>query len=235
MRAATRIGLASVMIAALATAFWTSPADAVQPYEDPWFQPVSQGPSQCGPACFYMIFNHYGAHQVFTECDLSEHPELMSAYGYEITSDTAICRWINGGKRQGTTWKQLKQAADGLHAPGSTQAYFTSELQSDTTPYNSPAADEERMRRLDYIKREYLDRNRPVIIHMRRVWYLPGHYLVLTGYDPASGMVYYADPSNGGMGEISRESFVRDKWYASPVHWPGYPRARWDGEWMGFY
>jgi hypothetical protein len=182
-----------------------------------------------------MIFNHCGAHQVFQECDLSEHPELMPAYGYKITGDTAICRWINNGRTQGTTWKQLKRAADGLHALGSSQAYFSSELESDTTSYNSPAAEKEREQRLDYIEREYLDQNRPVIIHMRRVWCLPGHYLVLTGYDTRSDTVYYADPSTGSLGKISRESFIREKWYASPVYWSGYPRARWDGEWMGFY
>lgn len=46
---------------------------------------------------FYMVFNHLRAHQVFKEVNLSEHPEDMAAYGYKVTKNTAICKWVNGG------------------------------------------------------------------------------------------------------------------------------------------
>jgi hypothetical protein len=31
------------------------------------------------------------------------------------------------------------------------------------------------------------------------------------------------------------EEFIKDKWYVSPENRASWYRARWDGEWMGFY
>ncbi|HNY64493.1 MAG TPA: C39 family peptidase [Deltaproteobacteria bacterium] len=207
----------------------------VQPYQDPRFVAIPQGVTQCGPACFYMIFNFYGAHQRFKECDLSGHPERDTANHGRISRDTAVCKWINSGRFTGTSFSQLKRAADGLHAPGESQPYFLSEACEETTEHGVSEDEAKRERILMDIKKRYLDRNRPVIIHLRRVWYLPGHYLVLTGYDPKKEKVYYADPNRGTTGSIDRNSFISEKWYVSPSNTADYYRARWDGEWFGFY
>ena len=227
-----RTSLITLVIAATIGLSW-SHALGMQPYEDPAFEVVAQGASQCGPTSFYMVFNHFDAHQVFQEANLSEHPEDMAIYGHRITRKTKICKWINGGVATGTSWSTLRSAADKLHAPGATASYFISELVSSTTDTTTKGI-AEREARLTYILNTYLMKNRAVIIHMRRQWYQAGHYLVLTGYDPATDTVYYADPNQGCAGEIDRTSFIQDNWYASPTNLSRYYRARWDGEWMAF-
>jgi hypothetical protein len=208
---------------------------ALQPYQDPGFVGIAQGPSQCGPTCFYMIFNFYRAQQKYQEIDLSGRPEKDAASGGRVTRDTAICQWINSGGFMGTSLTRMKKAADALHVPGEHLAYFQSELIKASTAHKSPHDEAIRERRLLDIKERYLDRNRPVIIHLRRSWYLPGHYLVLTGYDREKKQVYYTDPNGGMPGAIDKDSFIREKWYASPTNAAGHYRARWDGEWFGFY
>lgn len=210
-----------------------SHAYGMQPYEDPAFEVVAQGASQCGPTSFYMVFNHFDAHQVFQEVDLSEHPEEMALYGYAITRNTKICKWVNAGALSGTSWSTLRSACDKLHAPGVQASYFISELVS-TTTYATTKGIADRDARLQYIWKQYLMKNQAVIIHMRRQWYQAGHYLVLTGYNPVTDTVYYADPNHGCAGEISRASFIQDNWYASPSNTSANYRARWDGEWMAF-
>lgn len=227
--------ICSAFIMLIGITTWAYDARAMQPYQDPTLEEVAQGSSQCGPASFYNIFNFLGANQAFKEVNLSEHPEDMAVYGNKVTKDTAICKWINGGNTSGTSWTQLKSAADKLHAAGSTLPYFKSELNSNTTDYGTTAGDTERENRLNYIKTNYLDKNHPVMIHLRRNYYLAGHYIMITGYDPASGKVYYVDPNGGSAGEITKTSFVKDKWYISPSNTASYYRARWDGEWMAFY
>lgn len=232
-----KTGKTSVIISTLITVFgltlWAYDARAMQPYQDPSLEEVGQGSAQCGPAAFYNVFNFLGAHQAFTEVNLSEHPEDMAVYGYKVTKDTAICKWVNGGSTSGTSWTKLKSAADKLHAKGVTAAYFRTELNSNTT--GTTTADvAEREKRLNYIKANYLDKNIPIMIHLRRSSYLAGHYITITGYDPAAGKVYYTDPNGPNAGEVSKTSFITDKWYVSPTNTASYYRARWDGEWMGF-
>lgn len=219
----------------LGMTIWACDAGAVQPYKDTLFEPVAQGSALCGPASFYMVFNFLGAHQVFKEADLREHPEDMAVYAYKVTSRTAICKWINTWLSSGISWAQLKKAADRLHALGSSDVYFKTELNSTATAYNTVAGDSDREIRLDYIKTAYLDEDIPVMIHLGRNYYLKGHYLVLTGYDPVAGKVYYADPDGGTTGEVSKTSFIHNFWYVSPSNKAAYYRARWDGQWMGFY
>ncbi len=219
--------LCSVCFSPLALALT---ANAGQPYEE-GFEPIPQGSAQCGPTAFYMIFNHYGDPQEFEEVDLSEKVEV-------VTSDTQICRWVNGGSTSGTSWSQLQDAADELHALGSSDPYYVSELNDNFTKYKRSADEQERRDRLDYIVENYLEKNRPVIIHIKRYWFLHGHYLVLTGYDAENETVYYADPNGGSIGEVGYEDFIEEKWYRSP-NLQGFRswlfRGRWDGEWMGFY
>jgi hypothetical protein len=234
MRKRVPVFVVFVFVTILGLTMWAHDASAMQPYQDSRFEEVAQSSAQCGPTTFYMIFNFLGANQRFKEVDLSEHPEDMAIYGNKVTSKTAICKWINGGSTSGTSWTKLKSAADKLHALNATLAYFRTELNSNTTDTNT-AGDTEREKRLNYIKTAYLDKDIPVMIHLRRSYYLAGHYMVITGYDPVAGKVYYADPNGGSAGEISKTSFIHDKWYVSPSNTASYYSARWDGEWMGFY
>jgi hypothetical protein len=91
----------------------------------------------------------------------------------------------------------------------------------------------------------------PVIIHLKRRFAdlgVSGHYLVVIGYDRATGEVLYLDPNDSGFDpreegydpdaldwseavrRVSRDDFINSYWYQKP--W--YPDARWDGKWLGF-
>lgn len=204
---------------------------AVQPYEDD-FQAIPQGSSQCGPTCFYMIFNHYEDHQIFIEDDCQTEVDLTEELSM-VTKGTQICQWINDGSTSGTSWNKLKNAADGLCDADNCSRYYVSELNDEFTEYNDSVAEEERRIRLDYIIENYLEKNRPVIIHLRRYWWLWNHYAVLIGYNADDSLLYYADSNGGTIKTVDYDDFIEKKWYVSPDC--RFYRARWDGEWMGFY
>jgi hypothetical protein len=201
-----------------------------QPYEN--FEAILQGPAQCGPASFYMILNHFKDHRLFTleNCgeivDLTEKPDI-------ITANTQIALYINNGTFLGTPGTQLKDAADGLHL--NCEPYYVSELNNHPAAGNETEAKAEREKRFAYLFENYLLNNRPVIIHLKRYFLLSGHYIVLTGYDHITEIVHYVDPSGGQKRTISYEEFIKDKWYVSAENRASWYRARWDGEWMGFY
>ncbi|MCP4131741.1 MAG: hypothetical protein GY754_12250 [bacterium] len=206
----------------------------LQPYEkDGGFEAVGRGYNQSGPAVFYMIFNHFEDHNVYEQSDCTTTVDLTAQLS-EVTSSTGICQWVNGGSTTGTNWSDLQDAADGLYYNCS--RYYTSEINTDFTKYNNSSDEQERENRLAYITENYLKKNRPVVIHMYRSWPYGGSYLVLTGYDEETGMVYYADSGSGGeLGSVSYNDFITAKWYRSPGNSAYYYRARWDGEWFGFY
>ncbi|MGE5422806.1 MAG: C39 family peptidase [Ignavibacteriales bacterium] len=193
------------------------------------FVAVKQGSSQCGPASFYMIFNHYHDQGIYTKANGTTTVDL-SAVLTQVTSSTAICKYINNGSTSGTTWTQLANAANGLYKNG--LKYYNCELNDVFTEYNDTAGETERQIRFNRIYTQYLLNNRPVMIHIRRIWPYSGHYVVVTGYNPQTQTVYYADPYDATNKNVSYDSFIKNKWYvssASPAN------GRWDGEWMGFY
>ncbi len=208
----------------------TSGATGQQPFEN--FTAVPQGSAQCGPASFYMIFNHFNDHGLYTGKDCSTAID-QSAKLATVTKDTAIVKYINNGSTAGTTWEQLKDAADGLYK--NCAARYTSELNNRFTDYHVAADEAEREKRFAYIVRNYLKNNRPVIIHLKRLYLFSGHYVVLIGYDESENRVYYADPNKGRICSAAYDDFIREKFYVSPDNSAAYYRARWDGEWMGFY
>ena len=182
----------------------------VQPYED-GFEAIPQGSAQCGPAAFYMIFNYYEDHQIFKEDDCVSEVDLTEELT-TVGSSTEIVQWINGGSTGGTSWSQLQNGADGLYQYGSCNPYYVSELEDGFTKYNNRADEQKRRDRLAYIKKFYLDNSRPIIIHLKRYWWLSGHYLVLIGYDESAGIVYYADPSGGTISDMLHEPRPPQRW-----------------------
>lgn len=204
----------------------------LQPYQDPSFDPIPQGPAQCGPTSLYMVFNFYRDHGLFTDkknqqqIDLSEKPS-------RVTSKTTFCKWVNRGKDKGTSWSQMKYAIKDLLK--NNQRYYAVEINDRTTSYRGKKALRERLERFGYIVENYLNQNRPVIIHMRRSSYLPGHYLVVIGFDQENQMVYYADPNKGHIDGIGYQDFIAEKWYISPTNTAKWYNAYWDGEWLGFF
>jgi predicted glycoside hydrolase/deacetylase ChbG (UPF0249 family) len=204
--------------------------EPIQPYLE--FEPVVQGSAQCGPASFYMILNHYKIDRYFTQSDCSEIIDLRDTPEI-ITADTKIAQYINQGSLMGTSWEQLKDAADGLYYD--CEPYFVTELNSRFTQWNDPKEDAERERRFEYIFKNYLLKNRPVMIHLKRYFLFSGHYIVLTGYDPQQEMVHYVDPNGGQAGTVSYNDFIKEKWYVSPGNPASWYRARWGGQWMSFY
>ena len=208
------------------------PVPALQPYEDPRFEPIAQGSAQCGPTSLYMIFNFYGHHGVYQDAscrktvDLGEHPT-------SITAKTAFAKWVNGGMLGGTSWSQLKYAMKDLKKDCA--RFYAVELADQTTGYPGAAGEAERQSRLTAIHASYLTRGRPVVIHIRRDPPNVGHYLVLTGFDLEKGEVHFADPNGGSPGKVSVDDFLGTPWYRSPSNPADSYLGRWDGEWMGFY
>ncbi len=204
--------------------------EPIQPYHD--FEPVTQGSAQCGPASFYMILNHYRNDKIFTKSDCSEIVDLREK-PETVTADTQIAQYVNEGSLRGTSWEQLKDAAGGLYY--NCEPYFVTELNGRFTDWNDPKDDAEREKRFEYIFRNYLLKNRPVMIHLKRFFIFPGHYIVLTGYDQQQEMVHYVDPNGGRAGTVSHDDFIKEKWYVSPGNTASWYRARWGGQWMSFY
>lgn len=206
--------------------------DVVQPYQDSEFRVVPQGSGQCGPASLYTIFHYYRGENVYRDADCNEtldlSPELSA-----VTHDTKFCNLVNGGKASGTSWSELKYAVKDLRLDCERQ--FAVELVDTKTELKSPEGIEERMLRLNTIFERYLVHKRPVIIHLSRSSWRPGHYMVLIGYNQETQSVYYADPNKGKIGIVSLKSFLNDLWYRSPSDPTDDNLAYWDGSWMGFY
>ncbi len=91
----------------------------------------------------------------------------------------------------------------------------------------------------------FLKNNAMVMIHLKRIWYYSGHYVVVVGYDAATRELIYMDPNNPdfdpnndnfgsadwkqALERVDVEEFVKAKWYQH-----GDDDARWDGKWLGF-
>lgn len=208
------------------TLMFVSNASADQPYNDD-FESYSGTDGLAGATCFYMVFNHFGDHDTYTKSDCITEVDL-SAKLTTVTTSSGVAQLINGGSTAGTSWSQLKNAAESLFKKDDCETKYTVELNSNFTEYNDSQAEEERSIRLEYITENYLNKNKPVIIHMMRYWYYPGTYVVLTGHE--NGRVYYAR-ANGVKGSVTTDAFIKEKWYDPTLA----TKARWDGEWMGFY
>ena len=237
--------------------FFRSAAYAMQPYEngfDKFF--VREGYGQCGTASFYMIFKYYGDERRGTGFFYTEETGGDGKNNYKplnltqpipgrefprLTKETDVAKWINGGRIQ-TEWEELTQKVKGLFFKDAGGAYVQYYNITDEAGYteNSKIGELERKKRfINDIYAKFLRNNHPVIVHLKRMWPFPGHYLVITGFDEARQTVKYVDPNSEYNGviiqDIPLDDFIVDKWYKSPSYPWWYPKARWDGKWLGFY
>jgi hypothetical protein len=211
---------------------------------------VQQGPAQCGPAAFYIVFKYYGDH-------LKPDPFYYDSKGRPlalgrcnrrntaegaidtVTEDCGVSALVKGG-RASTPWSSLVAAARDIHyrdEDGSLAPYYGAFGSHDAvTPPGNKGARARMEYLMDRIVPMFLDRDGPVIVHLARRWPFPGHYIVLVGYDPARQAVYYMDPNSGAdriVQSVSRDAFVKEYWYggSAPALWG---KARWSGKWLGF-
>jgi hypothetical protein len=230
---------------------------ALQPFENDFEKHyVRQGYGQCGPASFYMIFKYYGddkhnagffftgeagegGNMIYKELNLSQ--SIPGKEFRRLTNDTDVAKWINGG-RDRTEWNELTGQVKNLYFKNTGsiyEIYYNIISEVGYTENNKKGEIERTNRFLHHIFRKFLINNHPVIVHLKRIWPLSGHYLIIAGFDEAKQMVKFVDPNSeyGGIlvQEIPLAEFIADKWYRSPSYPWWYPKAGWDGKWLGFY
>ena len=231
-------------------------ASAMQPYEiiqkDPKAYYAKQAGPQCGPAAFYMLVKYYKDH-LKRFYDTSGNPVDLSlgsnhdknntrALPDRVTGESGVSQWIKGGARS-TGWKRLLNGTRELYSKnkeGNLQRYYTCVDSHDSMTGRNKKGGETRMTNFKKrIKPLFLNENRPVIVHLKRRWPFPGHYIVLVGYDESKGVVYYMDPNleeyDDLIQEVPFKTFIDDDyWYEgnAPAFWGN---ARWSGRWLGFY
>lgn len=189
----------------------------VQPYNNSvaasW---VQQDSAQCGPTSFYMIFKYYEDH-LSANSYYDDTTELigLNSEGYNkdlrinvtyLSQKSSISIWL--GIDDGSVLVRsdfydkisvLKNGSDlsQPHYTMSDRTYVTDQLAlSDVS---------EKSGRLDYIIDNYLSKGYPVIIHLERVWYKSGHFVILAGYeekydeygnvDTDNSEIIYMDPN----------------------------------------
>ena len=191
---------------------------------------VKQGTGQCGPTAFYMIFRYYGDNNFIG--DFTELPECSEKLSLqeeltEVTADSGVSRWL-GVTGSGIGIASLKEKISLLSTDRNYPWYITGGETSTTTVL--------RETRFMEIYNSFLKNDIPVIIHISRPA-LTGHFMVLVGYDPRHGIVYFVDPnkddSSPDVQSIGLYDFLNSQWYESPEN-PLTPYGYWDGTWIGF-
>lgn len=233
---------------------------AIQPVDvirkDPVSYFVKQGPAQCGPSSFYMIFHYYEDNEkaiLFTDgmngvpfsmriCDndVKSNPVRANESIIRITEKSPVSRWMKGTDNS-TGWEKMTAAIRNLHYINNknSRERFYQFIDSYDNITGSSKADKE-IRRSNFIQRivpGYLDNNRPVIVHLKRSWPFSGHYIVIVGYDKKTTTVFYMDPSGESsdiIKKIQLDDFLNSGWYSGESTWWWGP-ARWSGRWIGFY
>jgi len=226
-------------------------ANAAQPYEtisrEPMKYFVKQGPAQCGPASFYIIFKYYGDNlrrypffydREGSPVDLGAGTGKAADGTDTVSGDDPVAVWIKGSDSS-TGWKKLVASVQELCHKNDrdmrTRYYEVVDSYDEVTGADSRGRDVRKINFLERIVPGFLEKNRPVIIHLKRKWPFPGHYVVVIGFDGASGKVYYMDPNDAGpVDSVSFNDFIDEFWYRgnAPSLWG---KARWSGKWLGFY
>lgn len=230
------------------------PGEGEQPYgtivEDPAVYFVSQGPSQCGPTAFYMIFKYLGDHLPGAGPTGADLAETIPGDGVSVLGESskiaAFIRSQPGTYPAGTDWRRLEAAARRLRRGA--KAFYPC-IQSnprETGNHGQGEAEREVIFERDLVA--FLETDTPVLVHLKRPYGMAGHYLTVIGHDPGSDEVLYLDPNNRALDpraegfdpneadwsqaveRVPRSEFVAGYWYKQP----GTLGARWDGKWLGF-
>lgn len=230
------------------------PGEGNQPYETIMEGPaayfVHQGPSQCGPTAFYMIFKYQGDHLPGagpTNADLTETiPGVEVPVLDESSKIAAFIRSQPGTYPAGTDWRRLEEAARSLRRGA--KAFYPCIHSNPHETANDGQGNAEREVIFERDLVAFLETDTPVLIHLKRPYGMPGHYLTVIGHDPGTGEVLYLDPNNQALDprtegfdpdeadwsqaveRVPLSEFVAGYWYKQP----GTLDARWDGKWLGF-
>jgi hypothetical protein len=204
---------------------------------------VRQGPGQCGPASFYMIFRHYGDHAY--DGSFRELPSCGADIPLQVELDrvnqgSAVSAWMgvsDSGIAPAALYGKISRLADQGCAP-----FYSVDGETTAT---DPAGVHDNRSRFDSIAWRFLLRKRPVIIHIERPAYMgipvSGHYMVLVDYHDITRRVYFVDPNTNtgapAVQSVPLDDFLGSYWYRSPDYSDLYPvpDGRWDGVWIGFY
>ncbi|HPS59024.1 MAG TPA: C39 family peptidase [Spirochaetota bacterium] len=230
------------------------PVDIIS--KNPSLYQVKQGAGQCGPASFYIVFRYYGDDRreyMFSKgtdgavfrmgIDYLPHDASVGngkSSPVIIKKNSSVSKWMNG-KNNSTGWGELTGAIKNLYyiKDNNLRERFYTVIEYDDRESVSGGKNLQDRKKIFYDKivSRFLNRNRPVIIHLKRKWPYPGHYIVLIGYDPVSATVFYLNPNNDGgevIKTISADEFIGSYWYeANPeLRWG---KACWNGQWIGFY
>lgn len=227
----------------IGTARALQPVDIIAKNQEKYF--VRQGAGQCGPASFYIVFKYYG--DDLNSCpfyyDSTGSPVDLSSNAHKggvLSENSSVSLWVKG-KDSSTNWAKLIGSIKNLYfrnKHGKNERYYSVMESNDSITGMDEKYTE--IRNYNFLKRivpGFLEQNRPVIIHLKRKWPFPGHYIVVIGYDPASGHVSYMDPSGDGQEKILTVplyDFLNKPWYKGKrtAWWGG---AGWSGRWVGFY
>jgi len=186
-----------------------------------------------------MIFKFYGDNRVDT--GFWDLPDCGTEYSLKedlsvVEKTSLVSRWlgvtcglIDGEIIAGITIKNLNRKIMNLTAD-KVNPYYSVESNTDNSVDNSS--------QFAVINNSFLQQQVPVIIHLDRPSPYTGHFMILAGYDSASGIVYYMDPnkkeSDPVLQSVSLTDFLDSNWYVSPDESSTNPDAYWDGTWIGF-
>lgn len=230
------------------------PVDVIRKNPSAFF--VRQGAGQCGPASFYIVFRYHGddrrAYMFSKGADgrlfsmgIDSLPRDENAGGINnrpviIKKDSPVSQWMNG-RDNSTGWGELTTAINNLYYVNdrNNRERFYSVIESNDRA-TEPGQKHLQARQREFFNRIvplFLNSNRPVIVHLKRKWPYPGHYIVLVGYDPALAAVFYMNPNDADsdmVRSVPADRFLNSYWYeANPeLRWG---RACWNGQWIGFY
>jgi hypothetical protein len=209
-----------------------------------------QDTNQCGSTSFYMIFKYLEDYNF--DGQLSSNPDCLAADLLNgtneiftvITDTTWVSTWLETSD-DGISCNELYEKINLLSAcyeDGGTPFYLTIDGSCDAIEYDpdnpSSEINEARREEFNYILQNYLMKEYPVILHLRRDYPYPGHWIVLTGFD-SNNKVYYMNPIRDDTSPIIQsvdyQSFITKRWYVPTglIWW--YPNAYWDGTWIGFH
>jgi hypothetical protein len=214
--------------------------DGRQPYENSaawqWVAPID-GSGYCGPASLYHIISYYGDFGSFCLNHRSgkkrgKKPVAIRGITRNnplYVDDSDFGKYIqpNG---MGSSWALMKKVANLCSAKNHDLPLYDIHVCSIHTKLKDTGI---RRARLDFIRRQFLIRNIPVVIHLDGSVPFFGHYVTLIGYDPMASTVYYVDSLRHDMGiqTVTLEDFLGTWFYVSGKYY----KARWDGEWMALW
>ncbi len=241
MNLAKRFLVIGILSASCSAALAAQPADG-------GYDVIQQASNECGPTITWLMMNHHYQGAILktgngrTDFYNATLPPVCVGDVDDCTSRNATIHnaseyagWIEAQRdgKMSPSLRFLSERLTEMRDPATGKRMFEVEGNYDI-PSKSNVS--ERVSRLATI-RQHLDNNRPVMIHLERPWFIPGHYVSLVGYErTAKGYVYsYVDtvqPEKGLLEVAEADLAGADAWYDNgSVNY----LARWTGRYMTFW